>query len=114
VILGEALRLNEPQASAFWPIYREYEKERGVVAARRVTLVRELVERWGSLEDERLTVMAEEWFAIQRERLAVLERAYVRVRNALGPKVAARFVQVENTLDMLVDVALAEEAPLIE
>lgn len=113
-ILGESLHLSEPQASAFWPIYRAYEEELGTVSARRVALVREFVEKSGSLSDERAAVLADQWFSIQKERLAILERAHSRVRNALGAKVAARFVQVENTLNMLVDVALAEEAPLIE
>jgi hypothetical protein len=113
-ILGESLRLTEPQASAFWPIYRTYEDEAAVVDARRVALVRELVTTWGTLGDERSRAIADEWFAIQKERIAVLERAHARVRNALGAKVAGRFVQVEHALNLLVDVSLAEESPLLE
>jgi len=113
-VLGEALHLNEPQASAFWPIYRAYAEEASVVDARRVALVRELVTTWGTVGDARAKAIADEWFSIQKERIAVLERAHVRVRNALGPKVAARFVQVEHALNLLVDVTLAEEAPLLE
>ncbi len=113
-VLGESLGLSEPQASAFWPIYRVYEDEAAVVDARRVALVRELVTAWGTLGDERAKAIGDEWFAIQKERIAVLERAHARVRGALGPKVAARFVQVEHALNLLVDVSLAEESPLLE
>lgn len=113
-VLAESLTLTEPQASAFWPIYRAYAEEASVVDARRVALVRELVTTWETVGDARAKAIADEWFSIQKERIAVLERAHGRVRNALGPKVAARFVQVEHALNLLVDVALAEEAPFLE
>ncbi len=113
-VLGDALDLSEPQASAFWPIYRAYEAEVSVIDARRVALVRELVSTWGTVGDTRAKAIADEWFAIQKERIAALERAHARVRNALGSKIAARFVQVEHALNLLVDVSLAEESPLLD
>ena len=46
--------------------------------------------------------------------MALLRRYFERVDEALGAIIAARFMQVENQLNNLIQVKLASEIPLIK
>jgi len=113
-ILTEALELEEPQAAAFWPIYREYDTELSALGDRRLVLVERFVEQYGTMTDEDAGLLAKDWFAIQKDRLKLREKYYGKVAKATSNLVAARFVQVENVLGMLIDLQIAAESPLME
>ena len=113
-ILTEALELDEKQAAAFWPIYREYDAELAEVGDRRVDLVKRFVSMYGTMSNEDAGLFAKDWFAIQQDRLKLREKYFGRIAKATSNLVAARFVQVENTLGMLIDLQIAAEAPLMK
>jgi len=113
-ILTEALELEEPQASAFWPIYREYEAELAALGDRSLGLVERFVEQYGTMTDEDAGLFAKDWFAVQKDRLKLREKYFGKVSKATSNLVAARFVQVENALGMLIDLQVAAELPLME
>lgn len=113
-IVTEALDLNEQQAAAFWPIYREYDAELAAIGDRRVALVKRFVEKYGTMTDEDAGLFAKDWFTIQKDRLKLREKYFGRIAKATSNLVAARFLQVENTLGMLLDLQIAAEAPLMQ
>ena len=53
-------------------------------------------------------------FKTKKDALKLLENYSKKVSKALDPVTAARFVQVENTLNLLIDLQLAGEIPLFE
>lgn len=113
-ILTEALNLTDQQAAAFWPIYREYDKEAAALGDRRVTLVKRFVEKYGTFTEEEAGLFMKDWFAIQKDRLKLREKYFGKVAKATSNKLAARFIQVENAIGMLLDLQIAAESPLFE
>jgi hypothetical protein len=113
-IVTEALDLPADQAAAFWPIYRQYEKEVAVIGDRRVALVKRFAASYGTMTDDDANGIAREWFAIHDERMKLLKQYHKQVGKAVSAVVAAQFVQVEHALNMLVDLQIAAELPLIE
>lgn len=113
-ILTGALDLDEAQAAAFWPIYREYDAELAALGDRRLALVNRFVANYGTMTEEDIALFATDWFAVQKDRLKLREKYYGKVAKATSNLVAARFVQVESLLGMLIDLQIAAEAPLME
>ena len=113
-ILTEALDLEQAQADAFWPIFREYDTELTALSDRRVALVKRFAEKYGTLTDLDADGIAKEWFAIQTDRHKLREKYYKKVAKATSSLVAARFIQVENAVGMLIDLNIAAELPLME
>ena len=113
-VLTEALDLTEPQAQAFWPIYREYDAAASAIGDRRVALVKRFAEKYGTIADEEAGVFAKEWFDIQKDRMKLREKYFGKVAKATSNKVAARFTQVEYTIDTLMDLQIAAELPLMQ
>jgi len=113
-ILTEALDLNEQQAAAFWPLYRQYDAELALLSDRRVALVKRFVAGYGNMTNEDAGTFAKDWFAVQKDRLKLREKYFGKIAKATSNLVAARFVQVENAIGMLIDLQIAAEAPLME
>ena len=113
-ILTEALELTDPQAAAFWPIYRQYDAELAALGDRRVALVKRFAEKYGTMSNEDAGLFAKDWFALQKDRLKLREKYFGKIAKATNNLVAARFGQVENVLGMLIDLQIAVELPLME
>ena len=113
-ILTEALDLNDQQAAAFWPIYHEYDAKLTRLGDRRVALVKRFAASYGRMTNEDAGTFAKDWFALQEERLTLREQYFKKIAKVTSNLVAARFVQVENTLGMLIDLQIAAEAPLMK
>lgn len=113
-ILTEALDLTEAQSQAFWPIYRQYDTELAAIGDKRITMVKQFVATYDVMTDEEAGTFARKWMALQKERMALREKYFGKIAKATSNKIAARFLQVENAIGMLIDLEIAAEAPLLK
>ena len=65
------------------------------------------------MTDEQATATAEQHFAMQRNQIALSEKYYTIMAEKISPRVAARFVQVMNQIDTVIDANLSREMALI-
>ena len=112
-IVGAAMELNSEQSSGFWQIYNEYEVERQQLGDREVALILSYAESYQSMTEQKARELATEALDLREAQLALLRSYVERLDGALGPIVAARFMQVENQIENLIDVQLASQIPLI-
>ncbi|MDB4324872.1 hypothetical protein N9971_00855, partial [bacterium] len=113
-ILDEALDLTEEQATAFWPIYKEYETEMTAYGDRRIEIIERFIDNWGAIDDTEADGFAKDFFSLQTDRIKILKSYYKKVAKATSPLVAARFVQAENVIGKMIDLQIVTELPLIE
>ncbi len=113
-ILTESMELTESQAESFWPIYREYELELSKLGDRRLAMLRSYAESYESLSNETAGEIAEDWFKLQEDHTKLKKKCFQRVEKALSATVAARFIQVEHQIQLLVELGLASEVPLVK
>lgn len=113
-ILTEALDLSNKDADAFWPIYRAYDAELATIGDRRVVLIKKFAATYGTTTEEAAAAFAKEWFGIQDDRMALRKKYYGKVAKATSNIIAARFIQVENLVGMLIDIQIAAELPLVQ
>jgi hypothetical protein len=113
-VMTEALDLSDADGGKFWPVYRDYEKELLTLGDRRVALVRQFAEKYGTLTDKDAATFVSDWFKIQQDKLKLRQKYFDKVSSATSGLIAARFLQVEHTLEMLIDLQVAAELPLLE
>ena len=113
-IVTEAMQLSDAESTVFWPIYREYELERGKIGDERLTLIKLYAENFEQMTDETAKQIANDWFKLQERRLKLWNNYYKKFEKELSSITAARFIQVENQLNLLIDLQLAQELPLLE
>jgi hypothetical protein len=112
-LLGAVLGLNASQAGKFWPIYEAYESELTKLNDLKVTNIKAYAGQYPQLPDEKADQLIKEAFDQQKQRTELLARYYEQVKQALGAATAARFVQVENQLLLIIDIQIASSLPIV-
>lgn len=112
-LMTVGMALPAAEAEKFWPIYREYEIERAAWNDRRVAAIKDYAAKFETLDDKGAESIAKGWFKLQDDRLKLWEKYYDKVSKALSPAAAARFVQIEHQLNLVMDLQVAPELPLI-
>ena len=113
-ILTELMEFNEKEDIAFWPIYREYDVELSKLNDERVALIQQYAQNYEAMTDQVADKIALGALDIEGRRHALKMKYYDRVKAALSPKMAARFLQVENQLLMIIDLQISAMLPVVQ
>ncbi len=114
VILTEVMGFTESEASAFWPIYRAYDLEMAKLGSERLVLIEEYARNYSKVTDAIADQLASKAIDLDARRHAVKATAYERVKKALSPRVAMRFLQVEQQLLLIIDLQIASALPIVQ
>src|SRR5208282_4958505 len=111
-MMGAVMQLSAADAAKFWPIYSEYDAELTKVNDLRVANIQEYARSYSQMTDERADELIQNAFTYEKQRSELLAKYYDRVKQALGATTAARFVQVEHQLLLIIDLKLAASLPI--
>jgi hypothetical protein len=113
-ILTELMEFSESENAAFWPIYREYDAEMSKLGDERVALISEYAQNYEQMSDDVADKLASKALDLEARRQAVKAKYYDRVKKALSPKTAARWLQVEHQLLLIIDLQIASSLPIVK
>jgi len=113
-IVREAMQLNDQQAAAFWPIYRDYDAELTKLGDEKLAIVQDYAQSFLSMTNEKADQLAQRVMALDDQRIALRKKYYELMKKALPTVVVVRFFQVENQIQLLVDLQIASNLPIIE
>jgi hypothetical protein len=103
-IIGGVMNLSEKDSAAFWPVYRQYERERSTLDDKRVAVIKEYNEKYSNLTDADAKAMAEQMFEYD-SRLAALKKRYFKKFNKVLPALTVtKFFKLDRRIDLLVDM----------
>jgi hypothetical protein len=111
--LAKAAAFSDEEAEKFWPIYREYRNEVAALDDRTVALIKDLADNYESLTDAKAKELAHEWLDVEEKRIAAKAKYLKKYEKILPGVKLARVLQVENRLDVLVQLRLARNVPLV-
>jgi hypothetical protein len=112
-IMGAVMRLSAADAAKFWPIYSEYDAELTKVNDLRVANIQEYARTYTQMTDEKADELIHNALAYQKQRSDLLAKYYDRVKQELGAITAARFVQVESQLLLIIDLQIDSSLPVV-
>jgi hypothetical protein len=106
------LELTDAEAKAFWPIYVRYQRDLVATHQSLFQVVEEDTLQAVKLTDEKALELVQRYLAAQAARTQV-RRAYLKeIAQVLPGLKVARFFQIENKLDALIDYEMAARVPL--
>jgi hypothetical protein len=111
-IITEVMGFTEAEDAAFWPIYREYDLEMAKLGDERVALIAEYAKNYANVNDELADRLASRALELEARRQELKGQVYQKVKKALSPLTAARFLQVEHQLQLLIDLQIASSLPI--
>jgi len=112
-IVGQVMQFDADQAASFWPIYREFEASLTKIGDRTLDLVKKYTDNYDQMTGDVADQLATELLAIEQQRGDLKKQYYQKFKEALDSITAARFLQVENQLERLIDLQIASELPVI-
>jgi len=112
-IMGAVMQLDIDQSAKFWPIYNEYDAELTKLNNLRVANIKEYAQDYDGMTDAKADELVQKVLEYRKQRAELLAKYYLRVKTALGSIEAARFLQVEDQLLMIMDLQIASSLPIV-
>jgi len=112
-ILGEVMQFDAEDAAKFWPLYHDYDSELNKLNDMRLANIKEYAQNYTNMTENKADELIKNAMSYQTQRDELLAKCYERVKKELGAVTAARFVQVEHQLLLLIDLKVASALPIV-
>src|SRR6266481_4257112 len=112
-IMGAVMVLSADDATKFWPIYSEYDAELTKLNDLRVANIKEYARNYDQMTDAKADELIQNALSYRKQRAELLAKYYGRVKGALGAIQAARFLQIEDQLLLLIDLQIESDLPVV-
>ncbi len=110
-IVTEILQLSLADGTVFWPIYREYDKERRALNAAAAEAVQAYARDFQRLTDAQADELLSKSFQVEGQRVDLKKKYYNKMKSALSATTAARFFEVDRQLQAIGDLQIFSVLP---
>lgn len=111
-LITETMAFTEKESQAFWPIYTDFEYELDKLSSKRISNIKDFAANYDSLTDAKADELIKNSFSFQEDRLSLNKKYYKKFAEALTPTVAAKYMQLENQIQLILDLSIAANLPL--
>jgi hypothetical protein len=113
-LVASNLNLTDEQATKFWPVYNQYIAEQTKIPDQKYAIIKEFATSWGTITDAQATDLTKRALAVD-DQVAQLRIKYVpNFMQVLPGKLVATFFQIDRRLQMMVDLQLMSQLPLVQ
>ena len=112
-IVKELMELTPQESEAFWPVYRDYQRDAAAIGDQRVALIETYFANADRLTDEQADKLLEDAFKLRKNQLDLQKKYVGKYRKVLPPVKVARLYQIENALDAIISANLQASMPMI-
>jgi hypothetical protein len=113
-IITEIMQFSEADAATFWPLFRNYDYELSKLGDTRVQLISDYIKNYDDITNERADELATAAFTLESRRAELKKKHFDIMKNALSARIAARFFQVENQIQQVVDLQISANLPALQ
>lgn len=111
-VMSQMMELDPDQAAKFWPLYRDYDAELTKLNDLRVANIKDYADSYNNLTDAKADELVHNAMSYQKQRSELLAGYYEKMKDALGAVAAARFLQVESQLLLIIDLQIDSALPI--
>jgi hypothetical protein len=113
-LIGASMGFTSDEAAKFWPLYKNYEAKRKTLNDERFAIIKDYATNYQAMSDAKAGELVQRSLALEDKLTAAKREFLAELQKALSAKTVARFYQVNNRIDMLVNLMIAEEVPLVK
>ena len=113
-IVKDTMQLDDKQARIFWPLYKDYEADLDKLGDEKLAVIQEYATTFMTMTNEKADALAQRAMGLDDQRIALRRKYYELMKQSLPAILVARFFQVENQIQLLVDLKIASNLPIIE
>lgn len=113
-LVRQYINLSEPQATAFQKIYDQYEVDRKALGQKKIQLLNDYATNYATLDDAKAAELTEANLKNNEDLDKLLLKTYGKAKKAIGGRNAAKFVQIEQYLQVAVRSEIQDAIPFID
>jgi len=113
-LVKKHLKMDAAEADKFWPIFEDYLEEISDFYDGKRKEYQSALENFNTMNESKALEIGEEFFKFNEERLALKKRYFERMKSELSPTTVIKFFQIDYQIDLLIDVQIAGEVPLVD
>ena len=113
-LIAANLSLTDAEAQAFWPIYDQYTADLVKLNNTKYEAIKEYARSYSNLTDAQADDLTKRVLKLDADVVALRAKYQPTFRKVLPAKKCALYEQVERTAQMLIDVQLASQIPLVQ
>jgi hypothetical protein len=114
LLVSEALKVTDAESKDFWPVYESYQKELSGVNDRAIKLIEGYAKNYGSMTNEAAKKLVDDYLSIEGERMKIRQSYLPKFRKVLPDMKVARFYQLENKIQAVINYDLAAGIPMVQ
>jgi hypothetical protein len=114
LVVAANMDLTDAEAKAFWPLYQEYQAKLIKNNERLGKLIVNYAENYNSMTNDIAQKLMKESLAVEKERMALKELYLPKFQKVVSAMKAARYFQIENKIQAIVQYELADSIPLMK
>jgi len=107
------MQFTEAEDAKFWPVYREYELALSRLHDDRIEAIETYAKVYNQLTPATADALAIESLDLETRRAALKKKYYEQLKTALSPVRAAKALQIENQIQLIVDLQVAASLPVV-
>ena len=113
-ITAANMPLTPDEATKFWPLYDQYRQEASKNGDERWALIKDYATNYSTMTD----AQAQEYInreAANEQKVIALRMKYVPIfEKVISPKKAALFCQIDHRVDLMIQLQLASQIPMVD
>jgi hypothetical protein len=113
-IIAANVQLTDAEAQAFWPVYDQYTADLVKANNDKYALIKEYAQSYNTMTDAQADDWTKRMLQLDANVAAVRLKYLPAFRKVLSAKKTALYEQVERKTQMLIDVQLALQIPLVQ
>ena len=114
IIITEAMQFSENDSKLFWGLYRDYELEMDKLADKRIAYIKKFAENYPNISNEKADDIMSKAFDYFEDRLDLKKDFYDDVKDKLGAFTAAKYIQLDMQMQLIIDVQISAALPLLD
>ena len=112
-VMAKALTLTADQATKFWPLYKEYQKEQAAIVEGQIQATQKYAKNYGQLTDADAVDFINALLTRDQKTHDLRVKWLAKFQTVVPPVTAARAIQVERRLGLVGQIGIASQFPLV-
>jgi hypothetical protein len=114
ILIMREMTLTNDEASAFWPLYDEYNLEVKKIGDLKVKVITDYAVNYNKMTDELAKELLNESIKYEEQMIKLKKKYVKKFRKILPETKVVRYFQLENKLNAIVNFRTAGQIPLME
>jgi hypothetical protein len=114
LLVAENMGLTDAEGKAFWPVYESYQKDLLSLRARLGEMIEGYAKNYNSMTGDAAKKLTDTFMSIKADHVKLISSYLPRFRKVLPEVKVARYVQIENKVDAILNYELAKGVPLVK